>query len=208
MSSYQNLFVFNRFPINKECFFNLIDMVDSEDASVFSDLYIIPRTFDKIYFTMTARELRNVAHRRGDPKLADYFPEYDAIFSIPGRCIVLHIPAMSEKISSIPLRADDPEGKILFTIYLFRCLFHELGHAHHFSEIIMNAAFSDNNDLKEYSDAELEDVANEYNDQYSKKFFSILRAKHVDLKQLADQLFYWPKLKPLVSSPRDKAQRL
>ena len=139
MSSFYNTIVFNRFPADKEFFCGLLDLASEIDKDISTLLYIQPRAFDRIYFTMTERELRSIAQRRGDPELADCFPNYNAVFSYKGHCIILHIPAMALKLSQIELRTGDPEGKILFTIHLFACLFHELGHAYHATRIIMDS---------------------------------------------------------------------
>lgn len=205
MNSCHKMFIFNRFPIDKEYFFNLLKIVNEEDHEIFSYLYTSPRIFDKIYFTMSDRELASVANRRGDPELVNCFREFDAACSLQGRCIVLHIPAMSEKISNIQLRSDDPEGEILFTLHFFGCLFHELGHAYHYTRLIVNAAFGNVYDpgARDHNDEEGERYADECEVKQSQQFFNVLKTKGIHLKEIANRLFYWQRLKPLVLLPRN-----
>jgi hypothetical protein len=194
------MFVFNRSPFNKEFFCDLLNIAIEADDDISKVFHIEPRMFDKIYLTMTDRELKSVAQRRGDPELVDCFPENDAIFSYKGRCIVLHIPAMAQKLSQIQFRPEDPEGKLLFAIHLFGCLFHELGHAYHYTKITVNAigALLFDEKLAEFNVTELEKFAEEYEDKLTKRFINILSNKGLDFKYVADQLFEWKKLRPVM----------
>jgi hypothetical protein len=172
MSNLHRMIKFNRFPADKTFFCDLIDMAADIDEKIAVLFYLEPRSFERIYLTMSERELRSVAMRRGVPELIDRFPECDAVFSTKGRCIVLHVPAMALKLSHIKLRTNDPEGKILFTIHLFACLFHELGHACHTTQILFNAGAARliGNTPTVVSVAELEKIAEDY-EQNSLKLF-------------------------------------
>ncbi len=198
--------VFNRFPANKKLFCKLLDMAIDADKNIWIAFNLEPKSYNRIYFTMTERELKFVAKRCGDPELANYFPECDAIFSSIGHCIVLHIPAMALKLSKIRLLPDDPEGKKLFIIHLFGCLFHELGHACHVSRISVNHK---NTKLfggkpAEFDMEESEEIAKKYEEGLGERFLEILSKNELNLGSLADQLFEWQKLRPILMLPRSQ----
>lgn len=205
MSNFYNTIVFNRFPADKELFCGLLDLASEVDKDISTLLYLQPRAFERIYFTMTERELRSIAQRRGDPELADCFPNSDAVFSHKGRCIILHIPAMALKLSQIELRTGDPEGKILFTIHLFACFFHELGHAYHATRIVMNSLSATLFGTKPpvFDVTESEKIAEKYEEKLVKRFEEILSQNGLTWGSIADQLFKWEKLKPVLLLPRN-----
>ncbi len=200
------IIVFNRFPVNKKLFCELLDMAIKADNYISTIFNLEPRTYKRIYFTMTERELKFVAKRCGDPKLANCFPECDAIFSSRGHCIVLHIPAMALKLSEIRLLPDDPEGKKLFAIHLFGCLFHELGHACHVSRISVNYVDTKffGGKSPEFDREESEKNADNCEDRLGKRLLEILSRNGLNLGSLADQLFEWQKLRPILMPPRSQ----
>lgn len=66
--------VFNYFPANKTLFCRVLDMASEADPGIATLFDLEPRTYERIYLTMTDQELKSVARRRRDPELADWFP--------------------------------------------------------------------------------------------------------------------------------------
>lgn len=206
MSNCNDTIVFNRFPADKKLFCSLLDMASDADKDISSILHLQPRTFQRIYFTMTERELKSIAQRRGDPELANCIPECDAVFSYKSHCIVLHIPAMALKLSQIELRPSDPEGKMLFTIHLFACFFHELGHAYHATRILVDSMGSQLFGSKPpvFSITKSEKIAEEYEEKLVKRFEKILSQNGLSWGSVAEKLFEWEKLRPIFMLPRNQ----
>ena len=192
---------FNRFPADKEYFCELLNKAAECDRDIAGALYLEPYVYDRIYFTMSDSELESLGKRRGDPGLEDSFQDNDALISFRGRCIILHIPAMCRKLAQIELRDGDPVGKILFTIHLMCCFFHELGHACYASRHIVKSLWGTDR-LPMMSIEESEKAAEEYESRLMKRFGSFMSLNTLTWDNISDHLFDWEKLGPIVMSAR------
>jgi hypothetical protein len=207
MPNLYDTIVFNRFPANKKLFCNLLYQASEFDREISVTVFLEPRSYDRIYFTMSDRELESVGRRRGDPDMAGSFPECDAVYSYKGQCIVLHIPAMAGKLAQVELRPEDPEGKILFTIHLFGCLFHELGHACHVARVAVES-FDDficgKKRAARFSTAESEKIAEESEEKLVKRFGEFLEQNDLSWADVAERLLRWEKVGPVLLQPRNQ----
>ena len=194
---------FNRFAANKEYFCDLLNKAAECDDDIFGVLYLEPYVYDRIYFTMSHRELKSLGKRRGDPGLEDSFQDNDALISFKGRCIVLHIPAMCRKLAQIDLRDGDQDGKVLFTIHLMCCFFHELGHACHASRHIVKSLWGTDR-LPTVNIEEAEKAAEEYESRLMKRFDSFMSLNSLTWENISDHLLDWEKLGPIVIRARDE----
>ena len=150
MNLMKKTFSFNRFSINKEVFFKIIDSAMEFDEEIRSLFILYPCPYDRIYVTMTDKELIALGKRRNIDNIINFFEEFDAMFSSAEACIIIHVPAMIKKIRHIPSRNDDQKRHILFTIHFFACLFHEHSHANEHSRYLMRVV-SDSLSGKEIS---------------------------------------------------------
>lgn len=197
---FEKLFSFGRMPINKETFFKIMDhLIEADDD--FLDFFIHqPRLFDKIYVSLSERELTRVAIRRGSPDIVEAFEEYDALFAYDARCIIIYAPSMLKKLSDIPRHSYDSQGHILFTIHFFACLFHELGHAHEYSRKmgryqaeVLNAYIAGSTPPEPL----VIEASEEYAEQTEKHVLDVLSkflgANGIGWDGLAEHLFDWDK---------------
>lgn len=192
---------FNRFPADKEYLCELLNQAADWDDEISTFLHLEPAVYDRIFFVMSDKELRTIAKRRGDPGLESSFTQNDALISYRGHCVILHVPAIARKLAHVELRPGDPEGKVLFTIHLFSCLFHELGHACHTTRWLVERMWAPEK-TPPMTAEEAEKAADQYEAKIMGRFGGFLEYSGLTWPKIAERLLFWDKLGPVIMRER------
>lgn len=204
MSNLANIYKFNKFPIHKDKFFSFLDALFDFNNDFSSLFYLEPRMYDRVYVTMSDKELLSIAKRFDVTEIIKEFERIDAVFDNENRYILLHVPAMVRNTSHIPTNPGDKGRRSLFAVHFFACLFHELTHANDFARIIMNERSRLLFNPKKPSVAatltekQLEETADHGEEKYLKMLSEFLAKKDIGWNGLSEWLFDWDKLQKYV----------
>lgn len=203
MNIFTKIYKFNRFPIQKDRFFKLLDDLCSYKNDFTYLLNSWPRMYEKIYVTMSINELLALENSLGVTDLVEEFDTCDAIFDYQRHYIILHIPAMVRNLASIPTNPTDTGRRTLFTIHFFACLFHELSHAHDMTLKSINSwgNFGENSSKDiVLNKQELEDNADRREQFFINLLTTYLEENKESWHSLTEWLFNWDKLQKQVHS--------
>ncbi len=202
--AFRKTLVLNRFPADKEFLCDSLEKAAKRSDSISKLLYGYP-ILERIYFTMSERELASLTRRKGDPSFTEFFVEHDGAYWPQGGCIILHIPGMMRKLSEVPLHSWDRDGKICFAVALLSGFFHELGHAYDGSRRYVDAVFKKRQGLtipEAPTYAENEKIAENFEQTCFDDFEKTLGDDLLAWIPFADRLLNWEKLGPMFWAAR------
>lgn len=196
MPTLERLFAFNRFPIKKGVFFDILDRMCDRDE--FARIFMTqPRILNKVYVTMSERELISLAKRLADPQIIKEFAIGDGLYCEDKKVVILHRPAMVRMVSSIKSVAGDEQRRGLFTFHFFACLFHELAHVNEARRCAVNSWLARTPDSKNSIINDLEQfeaTAEAEESRYMELMTRFLDEHNASWLWLAEALFDWEKL--------------
>ena len=196
MPSLEKLFAFNRFPINKGIFLDIVNLMC--ERKEFARIFMArSRPLDKVYVTMSDKELISLAKRLDAPTIIENFTRGDGLYIEDKKVVILHVPAMVRTVSSIESDIEEEQRRGLFALNFFACLFHELTHVNDARRIAIDSWLARTPDAKAAVKQAIdcfEETAEAEEKRYIGLMSLFLDEHNASWPWLAEVLFDWKKL--------------
>lgn len=196
MPTLERLFAFNRFPIDKGIFLDLVNLMC--ERKEFARIFLAQtRRLDKVYVTMSDKELASLAKRLDSPRIIENFASGDGLYSEDKKVVILHVPAMVRTVSSTEFVISEEQRRALFALNFFACLFHELSHANEARRIVVDSWLARNPESKaaiKQAIDRFEETAEKEEGRYIELMSHFLEEHNASWIWLAEALFNWEKL--------------
>ena len=196
MATVQKLFVFNRFPVNKKNFFEFVERLC--EYREFNYLFLNqPRRLDKVYVTMTEKEVAALAKRFETPSIVERLNCDDGIYCGNLKIAIVHVPGLVRSMSAFNILPEDYQRRGVFACCFFSCLFHELSHANEERRISINSLFAKTpaqKDAIKDSIERFEKTAVKDEIRCLQLLSKYLEDNNVSWFQIVDRIFDWNRL--------------